>query len=542
MKFLVNHILQRAREITGLKALPSARRRRPVGSIVWAMLCLVSCIDRNNPFDPINFSLSQTTPIKNAQSGFLDSLSALADSTTKTLAPLQADFNSIQSLNDSISQSNDLKKTANSQTAAGNAAVTQANQSAGPADSLKLEGYYDTLNYLLLAGPYPSVNFNMQQLSLLQATALARVDSVNRALLPMVVYSDSERAQIQAPYLQDLNAYTQFQNQVNTANQTATNTNSSIAAYNLQQISLNAAVQSFNLSVVFHNQSLGKILVTTADSLHKYISAAKPGDTIFVGAGDYAGQILFQQSGTVDSPIVIQGDPGAPTILSASPQTPILFLSDFSYIEFHDVVFQQSGNSGAKLENGCTGILFETCDFLHNALDGLEIVDSYVKVKNCRFLQNERNGIQVSGATSQIVLDNVLVAYNVAAGINATSANGSIQGLTVSDNGVDGIEIRSPTGPLRISNSIIAFNGSYGLNLTLDMIQSGALQLEDLDFYANDSGLINLPQSDWPLTPIQVDPAFVSRDTLQGLNYSILPTGDLSTLQNQGVVIGYRNP
>lgn len=279
-----------------------------------------------------------------------------------------------------------------------------------------------------------------------------------------------------------------------------------------------------------------KTIVNDKDSLINKAFAAKPGDTIALSAGVYPVSLRFNNSGTIERPIVIMGTDSS-SVVRAQPGQGILYISGQHSLRLSHIVFDSSFASGAKIENGSTDIVFSDCVFLDNMFDGLEITDSDVRAKNCVFLRNKKAGMRISGdatAAHIVTVDNALCAHNTQEGVVIVAAPASITRSTISDNGTSGIAITSPAGAVRVAASIISFNAGAGIYGQWDST-AAQITLDSLDIFSNQQAITLVPV----LSPVYWawDPMFSDRNTD---NYSIGVASEIYRLEQQGVVIGFR--
>jgi hypothetical protein len=279
-----------------------------------------------------------------------------------------------------------------------------------------------------------------------------------------------------------------------------------------------------------------KIIVADADTLSAKIFSASAGDTIVVAPGAYHVSLRFANNGTPDKPIVVIGSDSG-SVLRAQPTLGILYLSAQHSIRFQRMTFDSSNASGAKIENGCTDIIYSDCVFMDNAFDGLEITDSDVRTSHCMFVRNGKAGIRINGDASGshlVTVINALLAHNVQDGMTITAAPVDVSHSTISDNGGNGIAITTPAGTVGIRTSIISFNTGDGISGLWDAA-AAQLSLDSLDIVSNQAAL--------SLTPA-VSPAYWTWDPMfpdrNAGDYSIGSASEIYRLEQQGTVIGYR--
>src|SRR5690606_20494890 len=115
------------------------------------------------------------------------------------------------------------------------------------------------------------------------------------------------------------------------------------------------------------------------------------GDTLFLGPGLYNVDLRFDNSGTLNEPIVVRGHPSKTTVLTASTSVSggsAVVLSSRSNIHFEDLVFRKGGTSGVKLIDFSRNIVFRRCMFDSSGTWGVEAIDSYFEMENSLVINN----------------------------------------------------------------------------------------------------------------------------------------------------------
>jgi hypothetical protein len=277
-------------------------------------------------------------------------------------------------------------------------------------------------------------------------------------------------------------------------------------------------------------------VVYDKDTLMSRVKNAVAGDTILIGAGSYEVSLRFLNNGTPSAPIVVAAQDNG-VILTAPPNQGPLFISAGSNFRFYNLTFRASASSGVKVEYGSSAVLFDKCTFSDNALDGLEIVDSDVRVVNCSFLRNKLAGIRISGKSTgldSMVVDNALIAHNGASGIDVTGAVAIVSRCTASNNGGGGFTVASPAGAVSLAKSIVSFNTGSALSGQYDPAVC-AVSLDSCDFFANGGALSLTPAL--AASYFTLDPVFT--DTAAD-DFSIGPSSGIDAMERQGTIIGYR--
>jgi Right handed beta helix region len=514
-----------------------------VSCIVMALAFLSACIDRDNPFDPINLPRIQPDKIREANASYLDNLKARAEGIRSLLqamrAGLVADTTALrntESKADSVRAANVLQRQENQARRAANATQTDG--------SLLLD--LSELDFLPLFSPqatFDDLGPLNNELTVIKSNARDRIDSVNRVYFPELIFSDSWRQATLAAFdlaLDDAGGL---------AADTARWSGRRIPAMLGMQIendslaAENRAIQNYNDSIAFHRNRGSRPIISTPESLTVAIKRLKVGDSIFLDRGTYSGQITIPQiSGTAQSPILIQGIPGGGTILTSADTGDTFVISTGKNIIIKDITFAKGKKSGVKLIGQTDSVIFERCEFRDNAVHGLEIATASVLIRHCRFIGNRGDGIRIQTSQGNNVgLLNVLVVQNGGRGIYGTDLRSWVSGSTVADNAQGGIHLDGSIGELILQTSIVAFNRSYGLSLNSQALQTGPLGIFRSDFFENDG--VDFAQQ-LPSSPLidtlSVEPGFISRDTSTGFNYNLREESALRAFEKAGVVIGWR--
>lgn len=515
-----------------------------ISSALTALVLLSACIDRDNPFDPVNLPRIKPDDIRNKQALYFDSLTAQVEAIREALrnmrADLQADTLALSEVEAKallVRDTNTTKRQNNEGLRAQNAAQTDA----------RLLVDLILLSYLPLFSPqaeFDALGRLDEQVDAMKNSILVRIDSVNRAHFPELIYSDILQQQILAP----------FEAGLGEANALAVDTliwfgrkGTAMLALEKENAAItqeNGAIQTYNDSIAFHRNRGDRPVVSNPESLVVSVGRLKPGDTLFLDKGVFARRLFIPGSGTAAKPILFQGMPGGGTVLTSSPEpdtSETVIISNLKHITFKDIVFANGRNSGARIIGGSDSIAFERCDFIGNDRHGLEVISSGVTVSNCRFIGNKWNGIHFQTPPNVAVeLSNVLAVQNGRNGIFGSDMKGSIARATLADNALSGIHLEGRVGDLVIHSSILAHNRRFGMGMSGSPAQGSNLGLLNCNFYGNDSGHTShtLPPSPLIVT-LSVEPRFISRDA-QGLNYNLRPESELSGLEEAGIVIGWR--
>ncbi len=492
----------------------------------------LSCIDRDNPFDPLNFTAINPDEIRiKLQPGF-DSLWAKAKTlgnrfseVRKSLAADSAALRQRMTDLDSIRTLNQNRRTIN-------VVVRNENTPATPADSLRSLVELDTLPYFQPKSQLAMIRPNRAEVGYLRDRVLFRIDSINQGYFPAKIYSSAERNAKQFPYD---SLYRVGDTLIIDSLRWAQGLSAYLVSWGSENQGIqgeNFVIQKYNDSLRYVRQRGNRPLIVNTDSLNKKITNLIAGDTLYLDNGVFVGRIKIDASGTAEKPILIQGSPLGGTVLKGSDVSnqELLNIDNRKHIIFRDLVFRDTKNSGGRVTSNSDSIVFERCDFINNEISGLDIIDASVVVKNCRFIGNRGSGIYASSPsnTAIIKLVNVLIVHNGQYGIDGVDLKGSLNWSTVADNRIDGVKLGGRVGDFSFNSSIIAYNLGYGINFN----SATPAAMENLIF--SNCNIYGNARADFsqPLPPAQrpllnVDPGFISRDRTVGLDYNLIPESEL---------------
>jgi hypothetical protein len=161
---------------------------------------------------------------------------------------------------------------------------------------------------------------------------------------------------------------------------------------------LTLLTSSISLVAQTHHVGTGQSYV----SLTQAVAVTKPGDTIMVHEGNYAGGLHFAN---------LQGTAANPIYIIAAPTSTVVFegginawhLTDAAFVQIKGFIFQQQTGNGFNIDDGGTyatpshHIVFDSCTFRNikatgnNDLLKMSGIDSF-EIKNCTFLNGAAGG------------------------------------------------------------------------------------------------------------------------------------------------------
>ncbi|MFD1233795.1 right-handed parallel beta-helix repeat-containing protein [Pseudonocardia benzenivorans] len=178
----------------------------------------------------------------------------------------------------------------------------------------------------------------------------------------------------------------------------------------------------------------GTTLRVAADGSGRYrtiaeaAAAAKPGDTVLIAPGSYAG-LQIPVSGTKDAPITFKADGGAVTLTSGGTGNGRLDLSGRSYVHVVGIGVSRSSRFGVYATNA-TGIVLQDCEVADSQDGGAVFIDS----ADIRILGCDVHGNNAKGTSADME------------GVSLENVDGfEIAGNHVHDNGEEGIDTKYET-------------------------------------------------------------------------------------------------
>jgi hypothetical protein len=522
---------------------PKAPLRAGLGLAV--LLATVSCIERSNPFDPIN-SDARILSVREQLEPGLKARAAGEAAFGPKLATYGKAFLSFDSANAAIMEANAGRKNANVLTEGYNAKIPAFNATAA-VDSLKLQQFYSSLAYLDTCR-YDDLVGSQRDLRAQTVNLALYMSQANAAHAPATIYPPAFGDSVLAPFVKDTLAFAALRARIDSANRAVNGYNADASAYNQVQSDANKQVGEFNDSVNFRKSIANKPVIVRADSLDAGTKTAKAGDVLVVGQGTYTVDLRFNSSGTTGSPILVRGYPGGSTVLHAPPGgNSAMTLSGRENIHFQDIDFR----GGVQIISGSRGIRFQRCVFDSGNVAGLTVVNSGVDLEDCRIIGN---GIGASilgplpgdtSTASEVNLTNVLIAANRNEGVALVDAKGTFTGCTIANNLGEGLNLKIGIPGLLIQNSIISANGTIGVYRKRNTELQDQPKIQQCDVWGNAGG-------DWSLQGLDsaaidelrrydrsIDPEFLDPGQL---DYRLRPGSILAELENQAfpLVIGYR--
>lgn len=515
----------------------------------WLVL---SCIERNNPFDPVNSGPWARDDLLRRYSAVLDSLIKVEAGIGRELARFRERFQEDSTRHAGVSALNRAIRDAALRLKETNADI-EARNARRPSDSLEekaLRGFQQFLEPVAISG---FEEWLPRRMAAMRAT-LAFLDSVNGRHHPVKVYPDRLPDSVKAVFRRDSLEHARLSGSLAAYRGEVLVWNSEITAFNRMSAEENALIAGYNDSVRFRRSLGARQPIVLVDSLQARVANAKPGDTLGLGPGIFPIDLRILQSGTPEKPILIAGYPGRRTVLTPlrreGPGNHAMAMSRKGYTHFRDLVFRGGSESAVRIVDQSSGVVFERCVFDSSQGAGLVALDSELDLIDCIATANRGAGLVLGGAPTtgfKQRLTNVLSVGNGGAGLAITSQHVTVRNATFAHNGLDGVWFDSPLQPVVLLHVIIAGNRGHGISRQATPINPEFLEVSGSVVHGNVLGNWNLPRLDagqvdrLRAANLDTDPEF--RDP-GAMDYSPRPGSRVELLERQAppLVIGYREP
>lgn len=169
---------------------------------------------------------------------------------------------------------------------------------------------------------------------------------------------------------------------------------------------------------------------TALGSLEHFAEIAKPGDTVYIGAGEYTERARFQTPATPGQPIRIIGDisgehtgDAGQVVLTSSSNSQIVQLTRADHHQLSGLRFA-GGQEGVRID-GAQGIVLQGCSFDDARESSVSVINNgSVEVRGCQITSRKR-GVHVTNGDAVVLdsdisdLQTALELHNSGSGIEA---------------------------------------------------------------------------------------------------------------------------
>jgi hypothetical protein len=430
-------------------------------SFIFSLLISSTCIERNNPWDPIHGCPSDFR--KEIQEQSLSVFDSFKNDAQQNLNLLYEQYSIIDSLNkrnDSVRSVFKLVQKKLDSTYAINQKIDSLNSIDCKNLASKIKA--DTFPSLTFFSDTVYIQDFRDSMSTDSMQTILRIIQDNSQCRPHGVYSTKSQDSI-------INSFVRLNSRADSLIGLIQKFNSSITDTNAQVIAQkNHAIELYNISVNKYNDSVVKAMVycgvswhSEAEEITKIARSLQPGDTLSIDSGTYSSvQIKFSKEGDSTKPILVQGSPFLNTILLE----PDFSISESNNIILKNISIRNAKERGLNIEGNSSNIKIENCSFIKSNKSGLEVLNSFVSVNNCVFSENNINGIYCNGPGAEIKIDNSLIIKNHGYGVSCNTSHIIISQTTISENNINGIYCNGPGAEIKIDNSLIIKNHGHGVS------------------------------------------------------------------------------
>ncbi len=502
--------------------------------LVCSVLLSLTCISRNNPWDPLNgcpdalkaeyrsdVENSTGASIARVQNGIskLDQFftdfsigSQHADSLLRVNDSIRANFNQIASHNDSLRLKNYLS----------DCSLTNTLDTFRLLDTVKLL-FPDSITQLTETFRFDSL------------LVVSEIETGNKRCSPSGIFTAIQNETLCKPLVEFAHREDSLNRIQNRYLEKYSDKNLSIGKTNDSLSLLNAAIKTYNDSILASQLFCRKNPVVNADTLKKRPSTLNPGDTLYIGAATFTnGDFKFSNRGDLLKPIVVIGSPYMNTVFDGMS----FVLSVSKNIVFENLVIQNAKDSiGVRIEGYCENITFRNCIIRNNAKSGIEASVSYLDLVNCQIYGNKQDGIYIEkGQTAipQLIGANLLIVRNGRYGIFSLNTGVKIEKTTISDNDAGGIYLNDPEEQSLFSFVNVTYNKNFGVYKTPTEKPRGTVYFSGCNFFENSSRDIYIENKyiESKEAPLTENPLYIDR---AAMNYRIAPSSAIYDLS-----IGYQ--
>lgn len=478
---------------------------RKIGAALLVSLLLTgffSCIERNNPWDPINGC--PAVVILEARQIFgskIDSIVAIITGYGAGIGDISGQFAAVQLTNSAVTAANAVTRDSIQRLIAYNDSVAAHNlgiaDCKGTAQKRSIGFTLVQERYFSDAGYIGSIDLGYQQNEL---AVKKIIDTANGLCNMQAVFGKAFVDSLYERMALQRGIWLQLQAAVSGYSDLVIARNSGVDSMNALLLTMNRLMVTYNDSLAYCSlpRTADPERIKGAGDLRDPL-ALKSGDTLALDTGVIATDFKFTNiAADPEMPIVVIGAPAMRTVI----HSPEAILSGCKYITFKNIVFSQSTQSGIKLEGSCVGIVFNHCNFINNGTYGINANQAEkITVVDCEFRgngQKYRSSAAVATDSSCAAIrlvggsfgaNNCLIAASYGSGIYADETFLTLVKITVAANTLQGIYSKGPSVQFIIANSLITYNGLHGL-FRRDEASSQTITSSNVWFYANGSGAL----------------------------------------------------
>ena len=448
-------------------------------------LLFITCIERNNPWDPVNGCPEEVkADYRKGQSIQIDSLRNRVELLNQKLDSCEHYSQSSKQVKIQKDKSNDSLKTKNSEISYSNDSIEQFNKN----NICQLWQFKGTLN-LLDTVPLPvfdSIEKIVSEFKIDSIHIVSLIATGNELCLPAGIYNHQMTDSILQPLANLPKKSDSLIQYYKNSSILITENNKSIMDYNKNELLNNKNITDYNDSITKLEEFCGKDVIDNSVTAFEKLKTINAGDTLYLNSGTFVlSHISISGKGDSIRPTVIIGSPFMNTVMDSVD----LDLSNSSNFQFRNLTFKNAvKRSGVKVLDNCYAISFENCTFRDNEYYGIEVADASVEMVDCFVNHNKSGGIKITGNGSDTLLfklEKAVVSHNGQSGILINSCNVIIRNTVCSDNELDGIGLIDFNKMANFGSSIFSFNGRSGVYRKTGTRNDGYFFSQGCDFYKN---------------------------------------------------------
>ncbi|NLD93824.1 MAG: hypothetical protein GX639_14300 [Fibrobacter sp.] len=502
--------------------------------LVCSVLLSLTCISRNNPWDPLNgcpdmLRAEYRSDVENA----IEFSIARVQNGISKLDQFFDDYSISSEYVDSLLRFNDSIRAGFNQITSHNESLRMDNNAADCSLTTTLDTFrlLDTIEHF-------SPDSITQYTSTFRFDSLlvvSEIETGNKRCPPSGIFTAMQSDALCKPLVEFSQREDSLRRIQNRYLEKYSDKNVSIGKTNDSLLQINATIKNYNDSILALQLFCRKNPVVNADTLKKRPSTLNPGDTLYIGAATFTnGDFKFSNRGDLLKPIVVIGSPYMNTVFDGMS----FVLSVSKNIVFENLVIQNAKDSiGVRIEGYCENITFRNCIIRNNAKSGIEASVSYLDLVNCQIYGNKQDGIYIEkGQTAipQLIGANLLIVRNGRYGIFSLNTGVKIGKTTISDNDSGGIYLNDPEEQSLFSFVNFTYNKNFGVYKTPTEKPRGTVYFSGCNFFENSNRDIDIESKyiDSKETLLTEEPLYIDRASM---NYRIAPSSTIYHLS-----IGYQ--
>lgn len=219
--------------------------------------------------------------------------------------------------------------------------------------------------------------------------------------------------------------------------------------------------------------STDPVLAADLQQVQQAINDAQPGDTVLIGAGQFAGRLVVRK------PLILVGE-GALTVLTGAPGLPAAAIEVRSTVGVEVRNVTVSAPHGGVRVRDCEDVLVLGVVATQCGDAGIEVRESIgVTVRDCDATDNADSGFRIREASADVFVEDCLASGNLDNGVLVRDAvNVSLRTSVLRENVQSGVRLRDSSGVTVFDNDILN-NLEYGVRVENTPVDVTLLPLEN---------------------------------------------------------------